>query len=141
MNVSRWIRAFFAAFLVLHGLIHLIGFSKAFGFVAVPQLGQPISRVEGLVWLVATGLFVASAVALYASPRRFWMVGAAALVLSQTLICGSWRDAKFGAQCPRSLSSSLASGTTCLPGARRPPGHVRERRVDRPGAALAGRRS
>ena len=92
----QMIRAFFAAFLVLHGLIHLIGFSKAFGFVAVPQLGQPISRVEGLVWLVATGLFVASAVALYASPRRFWMVGAAALVLSQTLICGSWRDAKFG---------------------------------------------
>lgn len=90
------IRALFAAFLVLHGLIHLIGFSKAFGFAAVSQLSQPISRAGGLAWLVAAILLFASAAALYAWPRGFWMVGAVALVLSQALICGAWRDAKFG---------------------------------------------
>ncbi len=91
------IRAIFAGFLVVHALIHLMGFAKAFGLAELPQLTQPVSRAAGLAWLAAAGLFLAMAAALFAWPRGFWAVGGMALVLSQALILGAWRDAKFGA--------------------------------------------
>ena len=89
--------AIFAVILVIHGLIHLLGFAKAFGLAALPQLTQPISTVTGLLWLLAGGLFLATAVSLYAWPRGWWAIGACAVVLSAVLVGGSWADAKFGA--------------------------------------------
>ena len=82
--------------LLLHGLIHLMGFAKAFGYAELPQLTQPISRPMGLAWLVATGLFLLTLAALFAWPRGWWMPGAAALLASQVVIMTSWTDAKFG---------------------------------------------
>ena len=40
----RWAFAFIIG---LHGLIHLMGPAKAFGYADLPQLTQPISRGEG----------------------------------------------------------------------------------------------
>jgi hypothetical protein len=45
--------------LLLHGLIHLMGFAKAFGYAELPQLTQPIPREWGLVWLLSGGLVIA----------------------------------------------------------------------------------
>jgi hypothetical protein len=86
-------RAALAVVLVLHGLIHLMGFAKAFGLAKLPQLTQPISRSAGLLWLV-TGIGIA--VVAFLPWRLFWIVGLPAVVLSQALILGSWSDAKFG---------------------------------------------
>ena len=36
----RWM---VAVLLAVHGLIHLMGFAKAFGYAQLPQLTQPIS--------------------------------------------------------------------------------------------------
>ena len=41
----RWV---FAGILILHGLIHLMGFAKAFDHAGLPHLTQPISR--GWAW-------------------------------------------------------------------------------------------
>lgn len=82
--------------LVLHGLIHLMGTAKAFGFAELPQLTLPISRPWGLAWLSAALLVLASAVALASGARRFWLIGAVALVVSQAVIVASWRDAWAG---------------------------------------------
>lgn len=82
--------------LVLHGLIHLMGFLKAFGFAALPQLALPISRPLGVLWLVAAVAMLATGALVYLSPRWWWAVGAAAVVLSQVVIVASWGDAKFG---------------------------------------------
>ena len=41
-------RSVLAVLLVLHGLIHLLGFAKAFGFAELNQLKEPISRSMGL---------------------------------------------------------------------------------------------
>jgi len=89
----RWVFAFVIA---LHGLIHLMGLAKAFDYADLPQLTQPISRGTGLVWLLTTVLMLAAAVALFAWPRGWWAIGAAALVLSQIAILTSWTDAKAG---------------------------------------------
>jgi hypothetical protein len=89
----RWI---VAVFLVVHGLIHLMGFAKAFGYANLPQLTQPLAREMGLLWLAAGLLVVASAVLMVARPRDFWIVGGVALVMSQTVILSAWRDAWAG---------------------------------------------
>jgi len=86
----------FALVLLLHGLIHLSGTAKAFGFADMPQLTQQISKPMGSVWMFAALLYVATSVALFASPTRWWLIGAAAIVVSQVAILSSWTDARFG---------------------------------------------
>jgi hypothetical protein len=86
----------FAFLLVVHGLIHALGFAKAFGLADLPQLREPIPVMSGVVWLVAGLLFIASAIALFAWQRGWWIVAAAAVFLSLLAIASSWNDAKFG---------------------------------------------
>jgi hypothetical protein len=87
----------FAVLLVVHGLIHLLGAAKAFGWADLPQLAQPISSVAGALWLGSAGLFLATAVSLFLWPRGWWLVGAAAVALSMAVILPAWTDTKFGA--------------------------------------------
>ena len=90
------IRIVFASVVLLHGLIHLMGFAKAFGYAELPQLTRPIPRLEGVFWLAAALLCVAAAGALFLGARGWWSLGVLAVVVSQTLIVLSWRDARFG---------------------------------------------
>ena len=90
------LRIAFILLIALHGLIHLLGFAKAFGLAELPQLTQPISCNFGLVWLLAALLLLATAAALPFWPWGWWMLSAVALVLSQVAIAASWSDAKAG---------------------------------------------
>jgi len=103
----RWV---FAVIIGLHGLIHLMGPAKAFGYADLPQLTQPISRAMGLVWLAAAVLTLSAAAALFVWPRGWWMIGAAALVLSQTAVATSWADAKAGTIANLILLAGVAHG-------------------------------
>lgn len=87
----------FAALLVLHGLIHLLGTAKAFGWAALPQLTVPIAPVTGAVWLAASVLFLWAAVALFLQPRWWWLIAAVAVGLSTVVVAVSWTDARAGA--------------------------------------------
>ena len=87
----------FAILLVVHGLIHLLGTAKAFGWADLPQLTQPISVTFGALWLLAALLFLTTAVSLFVWPRVWWAVGVCAVVVSMLVIVPSWTDAKFGA--------------------------------------------
>lgn len=48
-----------------------------------------------MLWLLATLLLLTAALALWAAPRVFWIIGAAGLVVSQWAIVASWGDARF----------------------------------------------
>jgi len=85
-----------SAILVVHALIHALGFAKAFELAPATQLTIPISRPMGLIWLAASSLLLASSVALLAAPRWFWLLAIAAATVSQVAIVASWRDARFG---------------------------------------------
>ena len=87
----------FALVLIMHGLIHLLGFAKAFRFAELRQLAQPISPLVGLLWLAASLLFIATALCLFAWPRGWWAVGAVAILVSMPAIAASWTDASVGA--------------------------------------------
>lgn len=90
------LRYLFLFIVTIHGLIHLLGFLKAYQLAEIEQLTKAISRPEGLLWLLATVAFVAAAV-LYLLGNGAWSVIALlAVILSQALIFFSWQDAKFG---------------------------------------------
>jgi hypothetical protein len=86
-----------ALLLAAHGLIHFLGFAKAFQLADLPQLTQPISPLAGALWFGSALLFLAAAGSLSISARpRWWAIAACALVISLVVIFISWNDAKFG---------------------------------------------
>jgi hypothetical protein len=87
----------FAVLLFLHGLIHLLGVAKAFGWAELPQLTQPISPAAGAIWLLSALLFLATAASLFLWPRGWWLLGAIAVIVSMSVIVPVWADAKYGA--------------------------------------------
>src|SRR5680860_131955 len=82
--------------LLLHGLIHLMGFFKAFNLMQIEQLSMPISKPAGVFWLITAVLFFISAL-LYLFHVDIWsFVAVLAIIISQMLIISVWSDAKFG---------------------------------------------
>jgi hypothetical protein len=81
--------------LALHGLIHLAGFAKAWGWKRAP-LQASIPRPLGLAWFVAAVLLFVTAVLLLLGSRSYWLPGVLALLLSQVLISTLFAEAKWG---------------------------------------------
>lgn len=104
-------RIAFAALIAAHALIHLMGFSKAFGLTSLAQLKMPISRPMGVLWLAAAVLILAAAVLLFAAPRWFWLLGLTGLVASQIAIIASWGDARLGTIANVVLLAAVVFGT------------------------------
>ena len=82
--------------LAIHGLIHLMGFAKAFDLATLDDLKLPVSRSIGVAWLGAALVLGLSAAVLAAGHTRWWVPALVGLILSQTLIALSWADAKAG---------------------------------------------
>ncbi len=89
-------RVAFVILLGAHGLIHLLGASKAFGWAEVPQLRTSISPLAGAFWLVAAILLVGAATCFALGAHWWWWLGFLGIGLSQVLITQSWSDARFG---------------------------------------------
>ncbi|MCA9691533.1 MAG: DUF6544 family protein [Nannocystaceae bacterium] len=97
-------RITFATLLIVHGLIHLLGFVKAWRFATVPQLTgativtvpPSLERVVGLLWLLACVALLVAAALLLARSSGFWIVAAVGVITSQALVTLAWPDAKFG---------------------------------------------
>lgn len=90
------LRYFFLLIVVVHGLIHLMGFVKAVNPTLLPQLALPISKVSGGVWLLTSSLFLVSALTFLWDKNYWWIIGLVAILLSQVLVIVYWKDAKFG---------------------------------------------
>jgi hypothetical protein len=90
------LKIIFCIIIIAHGLIHLMGFVKAFKLAPMDQLTQPISKPVGLLWLLAALLFLAAVYLFLRRPELWPIIAAPAIIISQTLIIFSWRDAKFG---------------------------------------------
>ena len=80
----------------IHGLLHLLGFSKAFDLAPLPDLSINISRINGYLWLTAAVLMISTALLYHFNKEWWWLPAIIALILSQYLILLNWKDAKFG---------------------------------------------
>jgi len=107
VTVVRWL---LVGLLGGHGLIHLLGFVKAFATTELTPLSQPISRGWGVLWLI-TGVLVVTTAVMYArGTRTYWIVGALALVASQVVLTTAWRDAWAGTMANAVLLIVVAYG-------------------------------
>lgn len=89
-------RIFFFLLLILHGLIHLLGFVKAFNLAQVQELTMSVSKPAGMIWFLVTLMLVAGAVLYLIDINIWWMIGSVGIILSQVLIIFAWSDAKYG---------------------------------------------
>lgn len=86
----------FLIIVLVHALIHLLGFVKGFKIKEIKELTTPVSQTMAVAWLIAALLLLTFAI-MYASHADYaWLVGAIALSISQLLIILFWKDAKFG---------------------------------------------
>ncbi len=98
------LRLLLVVIIIVHGLIHLLGFVKEWQLAKVPQLtGKTLipipgslARPMGLLWLIVSCLFIGAMIAFLLKKEWWWLVAAPALLLSQVLIVLYWQDAKFG---------------------------------------------
>jgi len=86
----------FIFLIAVHGLIHIMGYFKAFDPAKVPQLIQGISKPVGILWLAVAILFLATALLFMLNVDWWWALGIVSIVLSQAVIISNWTDAKFG---------------------------------------------
>lgn len=86
----------FFILVILHGLIHLLGWIKGFEIKEIKALTLPISKPMGLLWLLAAALFVIYGLMYLFQSRYTWVLGLIGVVISQILIFIFWKDAKIG---------------------------------------------
>lgn len=89
-------RVAFILLIILHGLIHLLGFVKGMGWATIKALTLPIAPWQGILWLLAALLLLGTALALITHNPLWWIPALLGIVVSQTLILGAWYDAKWG---------------------------------------------
>jgi hypothetical protein len=97
-------RIIFSMALLVHGLIHLKGFLKAWGFpiaknfnvTALITLSVNESKTIGLLWLLCCIGLITSCIIFVLKKDWWWIVGAISLLLSQSLIILFWHDARYG---------------------------------------------
>ncbi|HEX3016027.1 MAG TPA: hypothetical protein VHQ46_06580 [Desulfobacteria bacterium] len=95
---------FFAAVIILHGLIHLMGGVNELGLAKVEGLsGQtlvPIAgylkSVLGILWFLAVVAFLIAGIGLLTNQTWWKAIAVGAVILSQVLIIIWWPAAKFG---------------------------------------------
>lgn len=82
--------------MLVHGLIHLMGFAKAFQIGEMAQFTKSISRPMGILWFLAALLFMVTSIGLYLRKDWWPILGMVVVILSQILISSSWEVAKYG---------------------------------------------
>ena len=86
----------FVGFVLIHGLIHLMGFIKAFDIAQIEALSKSVSKTSGLMWLMSCLLFSSFAIMIWSDYSRAHWFGFLAVTLSQVLVFMHWNDAKWG---------------------------------------------
>jgi hypothetical protein len=86
----------FLIIVLLHALIHVFGFLKAFGISEMKELSLPISQTAGIFWLICMALFLLFGILHLLDHKYAWIIGLLAVILSQIIIIIFWKDAKFG---------------------------------------------
>jgi len=94
--INSIVKIIFVLMVAFHGLIHLLGFLKAFDLAKINKLTRPISRPLGLLWLVAALVLVVTSTALVFNVQWWCIVAIVGVLLSQILIFTAWRNARVG---------------------------------------------
>ncbi len=86
----------FAFVLFIHGVIHLMGFIKAFHHNVIPHITKEVSKTYCILWMVVAFLFIISAIMFFNRSETWPIMVIVSVIISQMLIILIWEDAKFG---------------------------------------------
>lgn len=92
----------FSVAIIIHGLIHLMGFfrgselAKVNEFSAAPVSPEKNISLIAVLSLIGCLLFMISAIGYYIGKSWWWIPCLLAIILSQTLIVLYWKEAKWG---------------------------------------------
>lgn len=89
-------RVAFLILVIIHGIIHTLGFLKGYDLKEIKELTLPISKPIGAIWLIVAVLLLLYGLLYILNTKYAWVVGMLAAVLSQILIILYWKDARFG---------------------------------------------
>ena len=89
-------RTLFFILILLHGIIHLFGFIKAFEIAEISELTLPISRGWGLLWFLTALTLMLSGGLWMLNVSTWWIPAIIGVILSQILVFTFWQDARFG---------------------------------------------
>jgi hypothetical protein len=82
--------------LLVHGLIHLLGFVKSINPGLVKSLREPVSRPAGFLWFATTLLLIVAAAMYFIGAGEWWVPALPAILFSQGLIISHWKEARYG---------------------------------------------
>jgi hypothetical protein len=85
------VRYLFFSLMMVHGLIHLIGFFKS-----LESSDGLAGRFTGIFWLICSICFLISAVVFFLQNSSWAWIAIASLIGSQILILSVWQEARFG---------------------------------------------
>lgn len=86
----------FFILIVLHAILHSLGFFKAFNLASFSQFTQTVTRFTGGLWLLTFLFMLLTAILYWFKVEAWWLVSLIAIALSQYLIINTWADAKWG---------------------------------------------
>jgi len=85
-----------AIIIFIHGLLHLLGYSKAFQYSGIKHIKAHISRPIGILWIMGCLFFIATGV-LFLLNKDYWQIaGLVSITSSQIAIITGWRNARYG---------------------------------------------
>lgn len=90
------VRVVLLILITLHGLLHIVGFVKAFKLAPMPRLQHPINKTNGILWLVAAFMIMTCGVMFYTFTEGWWILGLASVAVSEYVIIKDWEDAGLG---------------------------------------------
>lgn len=92
------LKIIFSLLLIIHTIIHLFGFFKAFNiFEKVVLIKSKIPKIIGIFWLLSSLLFLITFILLSIIKHKGWYYfGFAGFIISQLLIILTWEEAKYG---------------------------------------------
>jgi hypothetical protein len=82
--------------IIIHAIIHLLGFIKAFGYAEIKTITSPVSKPMGVVWLIAFLIIIVAGILFAFKIWFWWMPMFAGILISQLVIFPFWKDARFG---------------------------------------------
>ena len=91
-----FMKHFFVIVMVLHSIIHLVGFIKSFNLIEISHLTKPISRPLGIMWLFCSLIFFFCLYAFWVGYLWWWIPTIVTVIISQTLIILDWKEASYG---------------------------------------------
>jgi hypothetical protein len=89
-------KVIFMIILLIHGLIHLLGFLKAFLLAELNEITNHVSKPMGLLWLLAALILVLAGALMFFKNPLWWLFAIIGVLISQVLIIVFWKDSLYG---------------------------------------------